>query len=163
MFKNIVYKALKESKLLSSDSNNRKIFTATRLNDVFTYCKNTSSAIRVFYDIKKNFYVYSLAYDYIHFDIAQEAFFQGLYPEYKQDKLNLQGIHIIDKQGFCFVVVPYENEEDIKSYDEYWEEDGYTLSKVIHSAGVKVYWRTNENSGKFPSEQWAEKLFGELK
>lgn len=163
MFRNIVNKILKESKLLSSDSNNRKIFTTTRLDDIFTYCKNTSVQIRAFYDIKKKLYIYSAANDYIHFDIAQEAFFQGLYPEYQQDKSDLQGIHIIANQGFCFIVVPYYDEEDVKMYDEEWENDGYTLSKTITSAGVKVYWRTNEDSHKFPSEQWAEKLFGGLK
>lgn len=163
MFRNIVQKILKESKLLSSDSNNRKIFTTTRLDDIFTYCKNISSQVRAYYDIKKKLYVYSVAYDYIHFDIAQEAFFQGLYPEYEQDKSDLQGIHIIANQGFCFIVVPYYDEEDVKTYDDYWQGDGYTLSKTITSASVKVYWRTNEDSGGFPSEQWAEKLFGELK
>lgn len=162
MFRNIVQKILKESKLLSSDKSNRKIFTTTRLEDIFTYCKNKISAIRAYYDIEKKLYIYSLAYDYIHFDIAQEAFFQGLYPEYESDTSKLQGIHIIDKQGFCFVVVPYLDEEDIKMYDKYWKGDGYTLSKVIKSAGVKIYWRTNKDSHKFPSEQWAEKLFGGL-
>lgn len=163
MFRDIVQKILKESKLLSSDSNNRKIFTTTRLEDIFIYCKNTESGIRAYYDIKKNLYFYSFAYDFIHFDIAQEAYFQGLYPEYNEDRSKLQGIHIVDKQAFCFVVVPYFDEEDIKTYDDYWQEDGYTLSKTITSAGVKVYWRTNEDSHGFPSEQWAKKLFGGLK
>ena len=170
MFRNIVNKILKESKLLSSANNNRKIYTTTRLEDIFTYCKNTFKEVRAYYDIRKKFYVYSLAYDYIHFDIAQEAFFQGLYPEYEQDRYDLQRLHtikdiifdIIQGQCFCFVVVPYHNEEDIKDYDDFWQGDRYTLSKTIASAGVKIYWRTNEESGDSHSERWAEKLFGKL-
>ena len=108
-----------------------RIWATNSSSEMISAIMNSTIALRILYDTKHKFYVYSDADDFIHRDLLEAAWEYGMYPEYTQ-RWQFKAGHFED-HTYQLLYAPKDKVES--TYGINIKEDDYT-DRIEYTFGV---------------------------
>lgn len=106
------------------------VYATNSAYDVINFMKNKPKAVRIVWDSEVNYYFLGDAFNYIHEDIMEEAFYQGFYPDLIDSTEARDKVENFDVTLFAFYPTQNHKQDVEKSGDGYTRKYTYDFGTI---------------------------------